>query len=82
LEKISKIKYMQILSNSQIGQHVLINKINSTPEKKIKLLGLGVNTGISVSILRNRGGDMVISMGNARISIGRTLSKLIEVREL
>jgi len=69
------------LSTLKIGQRVLIEKINTTHEKKIKLLGLGINTGTSISILRNRGGDMVIALGNARISIGRTIAKLITVSQ-
>ena len=73
---------MPILSLLKIGQKVVIEKINTTHEKKIKLLGLGINTGSKISILRNRGGDMVIALGNARVSIGRTMANLIEVREL
>ncbi|MBT5287361.1 FeoA domain-containing protein [uncultured Candidatus Thioglobus sp.] len=73
---------MSILSLLKIGQKVVIEKINTTHEKKIKLLGLGINTGSKISILRNRGGDMVIALGNARVSIGRTMANLIEVREL
>lgn len=72
---------MSTLSSLKIGQRVLIEEINTTHEKKIKLLGLGISTGISVSILRNRGGDMVIALGNARISIGRTMAKLMTVSQ-
>lgn len=70
------------LSTLKIGQRVLIEKINTTHEKKIKLLGLGINIGSQISILRNRGGDMVVALGNARVSIGRTMANLIEIREL
>ncbi|MDC9726769.1 MAG: FeoA family protein [Candidatus Thioglobus sp.] len=73
---------MKILSSLETGQQALIGQINATHEKKIKLLGLGINTGASISILRNRRGDMVIAMGNARISLGKTLASLIKVREL
>ncbi len=73
---------MSILSLLKIGQKVVIEQINTTHEKKIKLLGLGINAGTKVSILRNRGGDMVVALGNARVSIGRTVANLIEVREL
>ncbi len=73
---------METLPTLKVGQQVLIGKINTTHEKKIKLLGLGINTGSKISILRNRGGDMVIALGNARVSIGRTMANLIEVREL
>ena len=73
---------MKLLSSLEINNQVMVEKINTTHEKKIKLLGLGINIGSQISILRNRGGDMVVSMGNARVSIGRTLAKFIEVREL
>jgi Fe2+ transport system protein FeoA len=74
------VAVMQILSSLEVGKQVVINKINATPEKKIRLLGLGINTGASISVLRNRGGDMVIALGNARVSLGKTLAKLIEVK--
>ncbi len=73
---------MKLLSSLKIDNQVVVEKINATHEKKIKLLGLGISTGVLLSILRNRGGDMVVSMGNARVSIGRTLAKFIEVGEL
>lgn len=71
----------KILSSLSVGQLVVIDQINASNQKKIKLLGLGINTGAAISILRNRGGDMVIALGNARISLGKTLATLIEVRE-
>ncbi|MBC8493782.1 MAG: ferrous iron transport protein A [Candidatus Thioglobus sp.] len=73
---------MQVLSSLNVGQLAVIDQINVSNQKKIKLLGLGINTGASISILRNRRGDMVIAMGNARISVGKTLASLIKVREL
>jgi ferrous iron transport protein A len=72
---------MAILSTLQIGQRAFIHQINTSHDKQLKLLGLGISTGINISILRNRGGDMVIALGNARISLGKTLANLIEVRE-
>ena len=73
---------MKLLFSLEVGQQALVGQIHAAHEKKIKLLGLGINTGSSVSILRNRGGDMVLALGNSRISVGRTLAGLIEVRAL
>ncbi len=73
---------MQVLSSLNAGQLAVIDQINASNQKKIKLLGLGINAGASISILRNRGGDMVIALGNARISLGKTLATLIKVKEL
>ena len=72
---------MKILSTLCTGQNVLINRINASADKKIKLLGLGVSVNTKISILKNRNGDMVIAIGNARISLGRGLASLIEVGE-
>ncbi|WP_053951880.1 FeoA family protein [Candidatus Thioglobus autotrophicus] len=73
---------MKLLCTLDTDQQGLVSQINATHEKKIKLLGLGINTNSSIVVLRNRGGDMVLALGNARVSVGRTLAKLIEVREL
>lgn len=70
---------MQVLSDLSIGKTALIGQLNVAGDQQMKLLGLGVNTGVRVSVLRNRGGDMVLALGNARIGVGRTLSCVIEV---
>ena len=70
---------MQVLSDLKIGQTALITQVNTSGDKQIKLLGLGVSSGVRIAVLRNRGGDMVLALGNARISIGRTLSHTIKV---
>ncbi len=70
---------MQLLSRQLAGSTCKIGNIDLPYTKKIKLLGLGINTGTYVSILRNRGGDMVLAMGNARVSIGRTIANFVEV---
>jgi Fe2+ transport system protein FeoA len=47
---------MALLSNQKIGSLCKINHIDLSQSKKIKLLGLGIKAGLTVSILRNRGG--------------------------
>jgi Fe2+ transport system protein FeoA len=46
---------MALLSNQKIGSLCKINHIDLSQSKKIKLLGLGIKAGLTVSILRNRG---------------------------
>jgi Fe2+ transport system protein FeoA len=70
---------MELLSNQKTGCLCEINSIDLPHSKKIKLLGLGIKSGLTVSILRNRGGDMVLALGNARVSVGRTMAHLIKV---
>lgn len=71
---------MGLLSDQKIGCLCEINSIELPYSKKIKLLGLGINTGLTVSVLRNRGGDMVLALGNARVSVGKSMANLIKVR--
>lgn len=70
---------MQVLSDLNVGQAAFIGQLNVASDRQMKLLGLGINTGVRVGVLRNRGGDMVLALGNARVSVGRTLSRVIEV---
>ncbi|BAS68054.1 MAG: ferrous iron transport protein A [Gammaproteobacteria bacterium] len=71
---------MNTLSKQKVGSRCEIETMALTHVKKMRLLGLGINTGLKVSILRNRGGDMVLALGNARVSVGRTIADLIKVR--
>ncbi|AYQ56372.1 hypothetical protein BTHERMOSOX_18 [Bathymodiolus thermophilus thioautotrophic gill symbiont] len=73
---------MTLLSNQKNGCLCEINSIDLPHSKKIKLLGLGIHTGLTAFVLRNRGGDMVLALGNARVSIGRTMANLIKVTTL
>ena len=70
---------MELLSNQKTGCLCEISSIELPHPKKIKLLGLGIKSGLTVSVLRNRGGDMVLALGNARVSVGRTMAHLIKV---
>ncbi len=71
---------MRLLSNQKSGCWCEIGEIELADSKKIRLLGLGIKSGLMVSVLRNRGGDMVLALGNARVSVGRTLAQYIEVK--
>jgi Fe2+ transport system protein FeoA len=70
---------MLLLSNQKDGYLFKINSINMPYSKKLKLLGLGIHTGLIAWVLRNHGGDMVLALGNARVSIGKTMANLITV---
>lgn len=71
---------MSQLSHQLVNTQCVIESIDLPEFKKIKLLGLGINTGSKISVLRNRSGDVVIAIGNARVSIGRTMAQFLKVR--
>jgi ferrous iron transport protein A len=67
------------LSTLAVGKQALIKQINATNRQKIRLLGLGIGLDSRIMIVKNRSGNLVLSVGGARISMGQTLSKLIKV---
>ncbi len=73
---------MNTLANQKTGSTCVIGAIELPHSKIIRLLGLGINTALTVSVLRNRGGDMVLALGNARVSVGRTIANSVKVRAL
>jgi Fe2+ transport system protein FeoA len=79
VNKLKSVVFPAFGLHQKIGSLCKINHIDLSQSKKIKLLGLGIKAGLTVSILRNRGGDIVLALGNARVSVGRTMAHLIKV---
>ncbi len=73
---------MKLLSEQTTQVQCKIDRINLPTSKKIKLLRFGIHQGTKAKILRNRGGDIVLSIGNARVGVGRTIANFVEVTVL
>lgn len=69
----------QYLSNAQELAQLSISSINTDVRVKTRLLGMGLGEGNIIDILRNRRGDIVLSSGNSRISLGRSITEKIIV---
>ena len=67
------------LAIQQESARVHVKKIISNTKIQVRLLGLGIGTGSTLEVLRNRGGDMVLANNNIRISLGRSIAEKILV---
>lgn len=57
-----------------------IQTIQTDNPTRIRLLGMGLGKGSRIEVLRNRKGDLVLSSGNNRISLGRSITQQILVQ--
>ncbi len=57
-----------------------IEVIQTDNPTRVRLLGMGLGKGSRVEVLRNRKGDLVLSHGNNRISLGRSITQHILVQ--
>lgn len=73
------IKDLVPLSTVNPSTCVHINEINAQNKLHLKLLSLGIGVGSALEVLRNRKGDMVLSLGNNRISLGRNIAQHLMV---
>jgi Fe2+ transport system protein FeoA len=70
----------QALANLQEQGVAYILQIQTDTPTRIRLLGMGLGKDSRVEVLRNRGGDVVLSNGNNRISLGRSITQHIFVQ--
>ena len=71
-----------VLSSVPAGQTVQMARINAGRRLKHRLTELGLTPGVTVTIVQNNGGPILISVRNSRIAIGREMAKKIQVTPL
>ncbi len=69
---------------SETKEHSLLHiaAIKTTSKTQLRLMGLGLVPGKNIEVLRNRRGDVVLSSGNSRISLGESVASKIDVHEV
>ncbi len=67
------------LSFADLGEEVLIRKINGTPEVKRHLENLGFNPGGTVTVLQSLNGNLIVKVKESRVALDRTLAQKIMV---
>ncbi|WP_020396409.1 FeoA domain-containing protein [Thiolinea disciformis] len=70
----------QSLAQLKESQFAHIQAIQTDSATRVRLLGLGLGLGSRIELLRNRQGDVVIGIGNNRMSLGRSLTQHIRVQ--
>jgi Fe2+ transport system protein FeoA len=70
------------LSEAKEHSRLHITAIKTSSKTLLRLMGLGLVTGNTIEVMRNRRGDIVLSNGNSRISIGHSVADKIHVHEV
>ena len=67
------------LSSIPIGQLVELKRIHADRRINHRLTELGLTPGVTLSIIQDNGGPLLISVRGSRIAIGREMADQIQV---
>lgn len=67
------------LSMAGVGSTTIIGTIKGKSEVQRFLENLGFVTGSSVTVISDRGGDLIVSVKDSRVAIGKTMANKIMV---
>lgn len=70
----------KVLGSIASGQSVVITELAGGKAFRQRLLGLGLNRGARVKVMKNDGrGPLILAVGNGRVALGRGMSLKILV---
>jgi ferrous iron transport protein A len=67
------------LSQAQAGQQVRLVSIHGGRQLTHRLVELGLTPGVTIRILQNSGGLLLVAESDSRIAVGRGMAEKIEV---
>lgn len=70
---------MMPLTFASIGEESIIKKVGGLPEVKKHLENLGFVVGANVKIVNTIGGNLIVSVKEARVAISREMAQKIMV---
>lgn len=73
---------MKTLNNTKTGQKVRVQEIVGGRKVRNRLMELGIKEGTLVSVFSNKGGPMIIMVGNSRFALGRGVAEKIVVKSM
>ena len=62
---------------AEVGEEYIVQRMAGSPETKLHLQDLGFVPGVTVLVLSSNGGDIIVSVKNTRVAIGRELAENI-----
>ncbi|HHX71980.1 MAG TPA: ferrous iron transport protein A [Clostridiales bacterium] len=68
------------LSMGQVGKQYTISACHAKGEVKKRLENLGVLPGEQITLLAQRGGDLIIKIKDARLALNRGMASVIFVK--
>lgn len=70
---VARASKIQTLVSFAVGTLVVVHRIDAGRDAIHRLTGLGIRRGVELTVQTNTGkGPLVVSVGHARIAIGRT----------
>ena len=70
---------MMPLTYAVAGEENIIRKIGGTPEVKKHLADLGFVVGGTVTIVNERGGNLIVNVKGARIAVSKEMAQKIMI---
>ena len=70
---------MMPLTLAAIGERNTIRKVGGSPEEKKHLENLGFVVGSDVTIINTLGGNVIVSVKEARVAISREMAQKIMI---
>jgi ferrous iron transport protein A len=67
------------LSQAQAGQQVRLVSIHGGRQLTHRLVEMGLTPGVTVRILQNSGGPLLVAESDSRIAVGRGMADKIDV---
>ena len=70
---------MMPLQYADVGEETVIRRIGGTPEVKKHLENLGFVVGGTVRVVSSSGGNLIVSVKDARIAVSREMAQKIMI---
>ena len=67
------------LSKAQTGQQVRLISIHGGRQITHRLVEMGLTPGVSIRVLQNSGGPLLVAVSDSRIALGWGMAKKIDV---
>jgi ferrous iron transport protein A len=67
------------LSQAHVGQKVQLVRIHGGRQLTHRLVEMGLTPGVTIRVLQNSGGPLLVAEADSRIAVGRGMAEKIEV---
>jgi ferrous iron transport protein A len=67
------------LSQAQVGQKVRLVSIHGGHQLTHRLVEMGLTPGVTIRVLQNSGGPLLVAESDSRIALGRGMAEKIDV---
>ena len=67
------------LTQAAIGQQVQLKSIKGGRHLNHRLVEMGLTPGVSIRVLQNSGGPLLLAISDSRIALGRGMARKVNV---